>query len=43
VKQCCADRLAAYKQPRHIEIVEALPRTATGKLLRRALKIGTQA
>lgn len=31
-------RLAAYKYPREIEIVEALPRTATGKLLRRQLR-----
>jgi acyl-coenzyme A synthetase/AMP-(fatty) acid ligase len=36
----CASRLAAYKQPRHVEIVDALPRTATGKLLRRALRVG---
>ncbi len=33
----CAPRLAAYKRPKRIEIVASLPRTATGKLLRRAL------
>ncbi len=32
------DRLAAYKYPREIEIVDSLPRTATGKLLRRRLR-----
>lgn len=32
------DRLAAYKYPREVEIVESLPRTATGKILRRRLR-----
>lgn len=32
------DRLAAYKYPREVEIVDSLPRTATGKLLRRRLR-----
>ncbi len=36
------ERLAAYKYPREVEIVDALPRTATGKLLRRRLKQGEQ-
>ena len=27
-------RLAAYKRPRRLHIVEQLPRTATGKLVR---------
>ena len=31
-------RLAAYKRPRQIEIVDELPKTATGKILRRALR-----
>lgn len=31
------ERLAAYKYPRHIEVLEALPRGPTGKLLREAL------
>ena len=30
----CRDRLAAYKYPRRITFVEALPRTATGKVQR---------
>lgn len=33
----CADRLAAYKRPKQITLTQTLPRTATGKLLRRAL------
>jgi acyl-coenzyme A synthetase/AMP-(fatty) acid ligase len=32
-----APRLAAYKRPKRIEFVEALPKTPTGKLRRRAL------
>jgi len=34
----CRERLAAYKCPRLIEIVDDLPKTATGKLLRRAMR-----
>ena len=33
----CRERLAGYKLPREIRVVEALPRGATGKLLRRAV------
>lgn len=33
----CADRLAPYKVPKAIVVVKALPRTASGKLLRRDL------
>ena len=32
-----ANRLAAYKRPREIVFVESLPRTANGKVMRRAL------
>lgn len=32
------ERLAAYKYPRIVEIVEELPKTASGKLLRRELR-----
>jgi acyl-CoA synthetase (AMP-forming)/AMP-acid ligase II len=32
------DRLAGYKRPRSIDFVEALPRSATGKLLKRELR-----
>ncbi|MBA5848258.1 class I adenylate-forming enzyme family protein [Gordonia amicalis] len=34
----CRKRMAAYKYPREIEIVGALPRSATGKVLRRELR-----
>ncbi|MGW0042383.1 class I adenylate-forming enzyme family protein [Rhodococcus sp. NPDC003348] len=34
----CRERLAAYKYPREVELVGALPRSATGKLLRRKLR-----
>lgn len=36
----CRERLAAYKVPRQLEIVETLPKTLTGKILRRALREG---
>jgi long-chain acyl-CoA synthetase len=36
----CRDRMAAYKYPRFIEIVEQLPKTPTGKILRRELRGG---
>lgn len=34
----CKERLAAYKYPRVVEIVDALPKGPTGKILKRALK-----
>ncbi len=34
----CAERLARYKIPARVQFVEALPRNAAGKLMRRALK-----
>ncbi|MEQ8743674.1 AMP-binding protein [Parasphingorhabdus sp.] len=33
----CRERLAAYKQPRRFHFVDDLPRTSTGKIMRRAL------
>ena len=33
----CAERLAGYKVPKAFELAEQLPRTASGKLLRRDL------
>ena len=34
----CSDRLAAYKHPAHLKIVDALPRNATGKVLKFELR-----
>ncbi|WP_260618362.1 AMP-binding protein [Streptomyces sp. WAC07149] len=34
----CADRLAAYKYPRQVEILPVLPQTTSGKILRRELR-----
>jgi long-chain acyl-CoA synthetase len=34
----CKERLAAYKYPRQIEVVNELPKTATGKVMRRSLR-----
>lgn len=34
----CRPRLAAYKRPQDIDIVDDLPKTVTGKILRRLLK-----
>ena len=34
----CRERMAAYKYPRIVDVVEALPMTATGKILKRALR-----
>jgi len=34
----CRSRLAAFKCPRSVEFVATLPRTPTGKLLRRQLR-----
>jgi long-chain acyl-CoA synthetase len=34
----CKERLAAYKYPRVVEFMDTLPKTATGKILKRELK-----
>jgi long-chain acyl-CoA synthetase len=34
----CKSRMAAYKYPRQVEIVSEIPKTLTGKFLRRALR-----
>ncbi len=34
----CKERMAAYKYPREVEFVKEVPKTATGKFLRRALR-----
>ncbi|NKY54430.1 long-chain-fatty-acid--CoA ligase [Nocardia vermiculata] len=38
----CRERLAAYKYPRHIQVTEALPMTASGKILKRDLRLPEQ-
>jgi long-chain acyl-CoA synthetase len=34
----CRARMAAYKYPRRLEIIDELPKTVTGKILRRELR-----
>ncbi|MEO6881037.1 MAG: AMP-binding protein [Mycobacteriaceae bacterium] len=34
----CKERMAAYKYPREVEVVDELPKTVTGKILRRELR-----
>ncbi|MBN1152462.1 MAG: long-chain fatty acid--CoA ligase, partial [Dehalococcoidia bacterium] len=34
----CRERMAAYKYPRLVDIVEDIPKTATGKMLKRQLR-----
>jgi long-chain acyl-CoA synthetase len=34
----CKERLAAYKYPRQVEVLDELPKTVTGKILRRQLR-----
>ena len=34
----CRERMAAFKRPRQVVVVEALPKTATGKIRRFALR-----
>jgi long-chain acyl-CoA synthetase len=34
----CKERMANYKYPRQVEILDELPKTPTGKFLRRALR-----
>lgn len=38
LRRHCADSLAGYKVPKRIELASALPRTPSGKLMRRALR-----
>jgi len=37
ILRACRDQLASFKVPREVEVVDALPRTATGKVLKREL------
>lgn len=38
----CRVKMAAYKRPQNVEIVDDLPKTVTGKILRRMLKYTTE-
>jgi long-chain acyl-CoA synthetase len=38
VREHCRTRLAAYKQPKYVEFVLNLPKSAVGKTLRRLLR-----
>ncbi|HEY1286532.1 MAG TPA: o-succinylbenzoate--CoA ligase [Solirubrobacterales bacterium] len=38
LRQHCAEALAGFKVPKRVELASALPRTPSGKLLRRALR-----
>lgn len=38
IVEFCKDLLAAYKRPREVEIVAELPKTASGKIMRRELR-----
>jgi long-chain acyl-CoA synthetase len=35
----CKERLAAYKYPRSVQFIDALPKNATGKILKKELKV----
>jgi non-ribosomal peptide synthetase component E (peptide arylation enzyme) len=37
-QQCREVGLASYKKPIHLELVDEIPKTAVGKLFRRALR-----
>jgi acyl-CoA synthetase (AMP-forming)/AMP-acid ligase II len=36
-RRWCAERLVSYKRPRHLQVVDALPRNALGKVQRQQL------
>jgi acyl-coenzyme A synthetase/AMP-(fatty) acid ligase len=38
LQECAEKTLARWKQPRHYQRLDALPRTGTGKIIRKALK-----
>lgn len=38
VEAFCRERMAAYKVPRRIELVDSIPKSATGKVLKRMLR-----
>jgi len=40
VEAFCRERMAAYKVPRRIAFVDAIPKSPTGKILKRVLRVG---
>ncbi|MBA1148188.1 long-chain fatty acid--CoA ligase [Ectothiorhodospiraceae bacterium WFHF3C12] len=38
IEDYCRDKLARFKTPKHLAVLEELPRTATGKVLKRELR-----
>ncbi len=34
----CREHIASYKKPKHVRFIEALPRTATGKVRKQELR-----
>lgn len=40
VESFCRERMAAYKVPRHLRFVDAIPKSPTGKILKRVLREG---
>jgi fatty-acyl-CoA synthase len=38
LRRHCAETLAGFKVPKRVELAAALPRTPSGKLMRRALR-----
>jgi long-chain acyl-CoA synthetase len=38
IRDYCRQNLAAYKVPKYVEFIEALPKSAVGKILRRQLR-----
>ena len=40
IVQFCRERMAAYKYPRAVEFIKEIPKTATGKFMRRELRRG---
>ena len=38
IVEFCKDRMAAYKRPREVEVLPELPKTASGKIMRRELR-----
>jgi fatty-acyl-CoA synthase len=38
IQTYCSEHLARFKVPKHLAVLEELPRTATGKVLKRELR-----